>query len=412
MTSLPSTSGTDVRTTVRPPAGPLRLLAAPESSLAGHRETFGPKPVPLDLVRLVESAGLTGRGGAGFPTARKLRSVAERGHGVVVANGSEGEPASAKDRTLLMHSPHLVLDGLALVADAVGTRSTYLVTGRPDVAERIRAAVAERDDRNRVEVVELTEERFISGEESALVNRLNGRDPVPSDRTVRVYERGVNKRPTVVSNVETLAHAALVARFGPAWFREVGTEEQPGTFLATVSGATPAPGVHELPYGTPLGQAVRIAGSRPDALQAVLVGGFHGAWVPARDLDRVRLTRSDLAPYNAAVGAGVQVLLGRDRCGLVESAGIARYLAREVAGQCGPCINGLPRMADALTALARGDRRPGLVEEVHRLRGLVERRGACSHPDGTSRFVASTMRVFADEVDVHLGGGCRAQVAR
>jgi NADH:ubiquinone oxidoreductase subunit F (NADH-binding) len=396
---------------VLPPQGTRRLLAAPEPSLAGHRETYGPMPTPLDLVRLVEQAGLTGRGGAGFPTARKLRSVAERGRGVVVANGSEGEPASAKDRTLLMHSPHLVLDGLVLVADAVRARSTYLVTGRADVAERLRGAVHERGLRRRVEVVEVPE-RFVSGEESALVNRLNGRPPVPSDRTVRVYERGVDRRPTVVSNVETLAHVALVARFGPGWFREVGTEEQPGTFLATVSGATPAPGVYELAYGTPLVELVRAVGTRPLDLQAVLVGGFHGVWLPPEAVGQVSLTRSELAAYGGSVGAGVVVLLGRDRCGLVDSARIARYLAGEVAGQCGPCLNGLPRMADALTALAHGDRHPGLPGEVERLRRLVVGRGACSHPDGTARLVESTMRVFAGEVDLHLRGGCSAPAAR
>ncbi len=409
MSSLYAPPGSDARE-VRPPDGPRRLLAAPEPSLAVHRETFGPTPTPLDLARLLEKAGLTGRGGAGFPTARKLRSVAERGRGVVVANGSEGEPASAKDRTLLMHAPHLVLDGLMLVADAVGARSTYLVTGDADAEKRVRRALDERGERRRVEVVRVAD-RFVSGEESALVNRLNGRPAVPSDRSVRVYERGVDRRPTVVSNVETLAHVALVARFGADWFREAGTDEQPGTFLATVSGAV-TPGVYELPYGTSMAHLVRSVGSSPEALQAVLVGGFHGAWIPARDLERVRLTRSDLAPYGASVGAGVLVLLGHDRCGLVESAGIARYLAGEVAGQCGPCVNGLPRMADTLTALAEGDRRRGLVEEVHRLRGLVEGRGACSHPDGTSRFVASAMRVFAHEVDVHQGGGCSAATAR
>lgn len=411
MSALPSYEDAGLAGAVRPPDGVRRLLAAADPSLVTHRATFGPMRVPLDLVRLLESAGLTGRGGAGFPTARKLRSVRERGHGVVVANGSEGEPASAKDRTLLSTSPHLVLDGLLLVADAVGAGSTYLVTGRPEVAERVRAAAGERRDGRRVRVVEVAE-RFVSGEESALVNGLNGRPPVPSDRAVRVYERGVRRRPTVVSNVETLAHVALVARFGPGWFREAGTDEQPGTFLATVSGATPAPGVYETPYGVPLAHLVQSTGAAPADLQAVLVGGFHGAWLPPEALRTVRLTRSDLQPWGASVGAGVVMLLGDDRCGLVESARIARYLAGEVAGQCGPCINGLPRMADALTALADGARRPGLVNEVDRMRRLVVGRGACSHPDGTARFVASAMRVFADEVDLHLRGGCRAPAAR
>ncbi len=393
------------------PTGTRRLLAAPTPSLADHAATHGPLPRDVDLATLVERAGLTGRGGAGFPSARKLRGVAERGHGIVVGNGAEGEPLSDKDRTLLLTAPHLVLDGLELTARAVGSRQAYLVTGRPDVARHLREQVALRRDRVRVEVVEV-EDRFVSGEESALVNLLNGRPGVPSDRSVRVYERGVRRRPTLVHNVETLAHIALLARYGAGWFTSVGTPEEPGTFLATVTGAVDRPGVCEAAYGVPLAALVEHAGAPAQGPQAVLVGGFHGAWVPGHQVAATRMTRSSLSAHHAAVGAGVVAVLGRDRCGLVESAGVASYLADQVAGQCGPCVNGMPRMADALTRLARRERTPGLVDEVERLRRLVVGRGACAHPDGTARFVASTMHVFAGEVAVHLGGGCSVSAAR
>jgi NADH:ubiquinone oxidoreductase subunit F (NADH-binding) len=392
------------------PRGVRRLTAGCGPSLAEHLETFGRLP-HVDLAGLLDEAGLLGRGGAGFPSGRKLRTVAARGRGVVVGNAAEGEPLSDKDRMLLLTAPHLVLDGLQLTARAVGATAAYLVTSRPEVARLLRAEIAVRGEGLPTEVVEVPR-RFVSGEESAVVNALNGRAGVPSDRSVRVFERGVAKRPTLVHNVETLAHIALLARFGADWFRAVGTETQPGTFLATVSGAVASPGVLEVPFGRPLGELLVAAGAPAHFPQAVLVGGYHGAWVPGHVAASTRMSAAALAPYGASVGAGVVAVLGRDRCGLVESAGIASYLAAESVGQCGPCVNGLPRMADALQRLARRERTPALVGEVSRMRGLVTGRGACAHPDGTARFVASSMSTFADEVAVHLGGGCSVEAAR
>ncbi|MGA8992699.1 MAG: NADH-ubiquinone oxidoreductase-F iron-sulfur binding region domain-containing protein [Nocardioidaceae bacterium] len=395
------------------PDGARRLLAADGPTREEHLARFGALPDATetgDLVDLLERSGLRGRGGAGFPSARKLRSVAESGRGVVVANAAEGEPLSEKDRTLLAVAPHLVLDGLALAARAVGARRAYLVTARADTARDVRAQLQRRRDAVPVSVLQV-EDRFLSGEESAVVNAVNGRPGLPSDRSVRVYERGVNRRPTLLHNVETLAHVALLARFGPEWFGSVGTTDEPGTFLATVSGAVRSPGVREVAFGSTIGDLVTSAGA-VDRPQAVLLGGYHGAWVPGRVAAGTRLTRSALAPYGASVGAGVVGVLGRDRCGLVESAAIVAYLAGQVAGQCGPCVNGLPQMADALGRLAAGQRDPRLVEEVERMRSLVAGRGACAHPDGTVRFVASTLSVFSGEIAVHLGGGCSVPAPR
>ncbi|MGH3509402.1 MAG: NADH-ubiquinone oxidoreductase-F iron-sulfur binding region domain-containing protein [Nocardioidaceae bacterium] len=383
------------------PSGVARMFAAGGAELGAHREAYGPLPHVADLAELLRTAGLVGRGGAAFPAHRKLEAVRRHGVGVVVANAVEGEPASGKDAALLAFAPHLVLDGLALVARAARARTAYLVTSRPDLVGGLREAV-----RTRGEPVELrlVEGGFVAGEESAVVNALNGRAGVPSDRLTRVYERGVRGRPTLVHNVETLAQIALVGRFGAQWFRSMGLPEEPGTFLATVSGAVGEPGVYEVPFGVCLADLLANAGALP--ARAVLVGGYHGAWVPAEELDAVRLSRRSLAPYDASVGTGVVLVLGRDRCGLDESARIAAYLSGQVAGQCGPCINGLPRMADTLARLARRDPDPRLVGEVERLRRLALGRGACTHPDGTARLVASAMRVFADEVALHQRGGC------
>lgn len=162
--------------------------------------------------------------------------------------------------------------------------------------------------------------------------------------------------------------------------------------------------MYEFPYGVRLGDVLAAAGGVTGELRAVLVGGYHGGWAPARD--DLPVSRAGLAPYGVGPGAGIVVPLRADECGLAAGARIAAYLAGQGAGQCGPCVNGLPRLADTLAALAAGDRRPGLPVEVERLARLVTGRGACRHPDGTARFVDSTMRTFADDVAAHLRGHC------
>ncbi|AGZ44954.1 NADH-ubiquinone oxidoreductase-F iron-sulfur binding region domain-containing protein [Actinoplanes friuliensis] len=396
-----------------PPGVGRRLLAGPnDGRLDTHLGRYG-RPPALDADRLVDllrDSGLTGRGGAGFPAWRKFDAVRRAGGTpVVVANGSEGEPASGKDRALLAYQPHLVLDGLQLVARALGARTAHVYVAAASAAG-VRAALAERRGAGLDPIavtVTVAPEAFISGEESAVVAAVSGRPALPADKRVRITESGVGGAPTLVQNVETLAHLALIARFGPAWFRAAGTTDEPGTFLATVSGAVGAPGVLEAGYGVRLGDLIEAAGGPSARLQAVLLGGYHGGWVPA--WPDVELSRAGLEQFGASPGAGVVVALPADVCGLAETARIAGYLAGEVAGQCGPCVNGLPRLATTLGDLAHHRTRPGLPAEVERLSALVAGRGACRHPDGTVRMVRSALRAFETDVAAHLAGGCVAR---
>jgi len=385
------------------PNGTARLLAGVRAdnrpiTFAEHLATYGRlDSVGHGLIDLLEASGLRGRGGGGFPTGQKLAAVAGvRGRPVVVVNATEGEPASSKDRALLRTSPHLVLDGAAAVAAAIGARDVIIAIGRRAKTEAaiITAALRERRDPVGWQVTGIVD-GFVTGEETAVLNALAGKPAKPSVKPPYPYERGLGGAPTLVQNVETLAHVALIARFGAQWFRSCGTEAEPGTALVTVSGAVARPGVYEIELGTQLSGLLTEAGGASEQLSAVLVGGFFGGWT--RDPEH-ELTSA------AGLGAGVVVAFPRAACGLREGARVARYLADESAGQCGPCVHGLNALASGLEDIARG-RGPDDRVRLARWAQEVAGRGACHHPDGAARFVQSTLTTFEDEVRLHLESG-------
>ncbi len=390
---------------------------------AGRHGRLTYRDRPGILIRDIEAAGLTGRGGAAFPVHRKLQAVLDaagrrRRAPVLIANGAESEPASEKDATLLWLSPHLVLDGLQLAAEAVGADTAILYThvdrghdvGRR-LGEALRARQAAGVDRVPVQLAQAPA-RFLSGQETALVSHLSGGPAVPAFQPPRVSERGLGGAPTLVQNAETLAHLALIARHGPRWFRCVGTRAEPGSMLATYRRADGRPKVCEVPLGVPLRN---LTGDLAEG-GAVLVGGYHGTWLTSAAARDLTLDNRSLARAQARVGAGVVIALPPGRCGLAETANVVRYLALESAGQCGPCLNGLPRIAAALAEIATADGARGsrarALADVERWSGLVTGRGACHHPDGTARFVRSALRTFAAEVDRHQRGRCSATVTR
>lgn len=393
-------------------SGP-RLLAgwhetgAP-ADLDEHRRRYGGLPLhrragrPDQLIEKVAAAGLRGRGGAGFPTACKLAAVAAGRHRpLVLANGCEGEPASAKDAALLNLAPHLVLDGAMLAAHALGA-SEAVVCAHHGVPA-LHRAIIERDDPVPVRVVAVPP-RYVASEESALVHFLDTGDARPTTTPPRPSERGVGGRPTLVDNVETLAHLALIARFGADWFRSVGSAELPGTLLVTVAGAVLRPGVYEVPGGTALGAALQCAGGLVEQAQAVLVGGYAGSWLAVPEALDAPLTHEGLRTAGSALGVAVLLALPAAACGLAQTAHLLRYLAAESAGQCGPCTFGLPAIATDLADLVVGRGGHAVLERLTRRLGVIPRRGACAHPDGAVRLAAGALRVFAADLNEHLHG--------
>ena len=391
---------------------------APER-LEQHVAAFGPRPEPRTaLIGELERSGLTGRGGAGFSAATKWRAVAAEAAGaraaVVVADAVETEPASFKDRTLLALRPHLVLDGLQLAAEAVGaTRMVvYLSRANDALVRTVTAAIDKRtrSGRDGTDIeVRTAPTRYVAGEETAVVNRLNGRPARPRAVPPRPYSAGIDGRPTLLHNVETLAHVALIARRGADWFREAGTPGSPGTALVTITGAVRTPGVREVEFGETVGHIIDRAGGAAAEPAAILLGGYFGRWVQADRVWPVPYERDALRRVHGSLGAGVIAVLPRTACGVAESDRVLAFLARESAGQCGPCQFGLPAMSEALHTVATGRARPHTLSTLARWSQEIPGRGACRHPDGASLFVASALEVFAEDLARHVrDGACRA----
>jgi len=248
-------------------------------------------------------------------------------------------------------------------------------------------------------------DEFVAGEASAVVHWIERGVPKPRAARHRLSERGLHGRPTLVQNAETLAHLALITRYGAGWFRAVGTAREPGSMLVTLAGAVKDPGVYEVAIGTAVGEVLSLGGGCSCPPGALLIGGYYGAWVDPERAAAVPLSSEGLRVLGAGPGAGLLAALPADGCGLAETARIARYLAQASAGQCGPCVFGLDAIAGQLSRLARG-REPDLAR-LHRWLGQAgSSRGACKHPDGAVAMIISALALFGPEIDRHAAGWC------
>jgi NADH:ubiquinone oxidoreductase subunit F (NADH-binding) len=396
-----------------------RLLAGPSyeagaESYADHVARLGSlsaAPTGEDLISSVEASGLLGRGGAGFPVGRKWRSIADRSEGraVVLANGAEGEPRSAKDQALMTLRPHLVIDGAILAADAIGADEIVIYVGEEHAAARaalVRALEVRAAESARLIRLVAAPIGYVSGEASAAVNYLNGGVARPTSSPPRPSESGIRRRPTLVQNVESLAYAALIARFGDAWYRSAGIAETPGTALVTISGAAAGmSGVWEIDLGMTVGEIADLTGVPESRTQAVLLGGYFGSWADVADIWKLPLDPAHMRARGLAFGCGMVSFLGPDACGVTATAHVIDYLAKESAGQCGPCVFGLRAIADATTSLADGRAPAGALDNVERWTGQIPGRGACRHPDGAVEMMTSALNVFGDEFSHHQRTG-------
>lgn len=393
-----------------------RLLAGPPATrgherLADHLKRLGARPHGgSKVLGTLKASGLRGRGGAWFPTWRKWTAVASSsdGHSVVVINGSEGEPLSAKDRVLLQMRPHLVFDGAAVAAETLGADDVvlYLPRSSKETERVVEEALYERHERGETPIrIERTAHRYVAGESTAVVSRISGGESKPRFAVHRTSSKGVNDQPTLVQNAETLAHVALIARYGGDWFRTLGTSASPGTALMTLCGNFKRPGVYEVDLRATMGNVIRDVGGTPTPAAGALLGGYFGTWLSPASLEALPLDVDTLrSQHGAAFGCGVLAMLPQDGCAIVESTRILMYLAAETSGQCGPCINGLAALADAMQRIASSTPDDGDIERVRRWIDMVKGRGACHHPDGAVGQLTSALNTFDRHLSVHLAG--------
>ncbi|MFC7263309.1 NADH-ubiquinone oxidoreductase-F iron-sulfur binding region domain-containing protein [Streptomyces lutosisoli] len=358
---------------------------------------YARRPDGAAIRALAETADLRGYGGAGFPTAVKLAAVAgsPAAERCVVANGEEGEPASVKDRYLLRHRPHLVLDGLLHAVRAVRANRAYVYVSDAASATSVRTALGQRPPEVPVHVFTVPP-GYVAGESSAVVRAINGGPARPTAKPPRPYEEGVGGHPTLVQNVETLARLALLVSHG--------VTDTADSFLLTLSGAGSPALLTEVPYGTRLDTVVEEH-LGPVRAPGVLMGGFAGGVLGPEALG-LRLTRGDILHAGGMLGCGAVTVLGESDCPVAAAADIAAYFDRENAAQCGPCIKGTSAMAQDLAALADGRGSDTEVARLERLSTNLRGRGACGLLDAACATTASLLTHHSALVAAHLQAPC------
>jgi NADH-quinone oxidoreductase subunit F len=373
---------------------------------------------PDSVIDEIRAAGLRGRGGAGFPTATKWASVRAAGSPTtyLVCNAAEGEPGTFKDRLILRRNPYQVLEGIAIGAYAIGASRAFVVVKRQygREIERIERACAEMGRADQLGPVPvqlvLGPDEYLFGEEKAAIEVIEGSEPLPRvfpPYQVGVYAKRDARNPTVVNNVETLAHVPGILRHGADWFRTSGTAGSPGSTVFTVSGDVRCPGMYELPLGLPLRLLVElVAGGAANGgnVKAVVPGASAGLLTGAKldtalDFDAMRDAGSGL-------GSAGFVVYDDSACMVAAVLAYARFLAIESCGQCPACKHGTEDIAETLERIERGDGSEDDLDAVRKKCRTVTNGSRCALPAGAEALVQSALDAFGDEFTAHLGNPC------
>lgn len=376
---------------------------------------------PQAVVGLVDESGLRGRGGAGFPTGTKWRSVRDAANEVggrpqLVVNGAEGEPGTYKDRRLIADHPLLVVEGTLIAMHALGASEAHIGVKqasqqgpvlRRAIDQVVRAGWA---DVETLRVVEGPDE-YLFGEETGLLEVIEGGLPLP--RWLPPFQQGLfattaDPRPTAVNNVETLANLPFIVTQGAEKFRTVGTPKSPGTMLFTVVGDVASPGVYELPLGTPLRTLlVDIAGARD--IKAVLPGASGAVIVP--EMLDTPLAYETMTAAGTSLGSGGLIVYDERHCMVRVAQTMSNFLAIESCGQCTACKVGCTTITDLLDTIERGDGEERHLAAISDRLPRITDQTRCALPAGEQLVVGSLLERFRDEFTAHLGTTCTSTVA-
>ncbi len=399
------------------------------ASLDGYQNTGGYEALrsalemtPEALVQLIADSGLAGRGGAGFPTGVKWKAVADaEGHPkTIVCNADEGEPGCFKDRCLMDYDPHAIVEGMALAAYATGaTRGfIYLRYEYPETERVLAQALVEAGDAGLLGQSILGSEfsfdlyvrrgagAYICGEETSLLNSLEGKHPFPRNRPPYPVTHGFEDLPTVVNNVETLASVAPIVRHGAEWYRGLGRGEQAGTKVISLSGDVARPGNYEVPLGFPLGELIdEWAGGVGEGrtIQAVTMAGLSGGYLAGEDLD-VTLDEPSIRSKDSFLGAGGIMVFDDTRDMIEVSHQAMEFFAHESCGKCFPCRIGTQRLMERLAGKAGPKELEPWIDEVVDLGKTMMETSACGLGMAAPLITNSLLKYFPQRVSDHVTG--------
>ena len=367
---------------------------------------------PGAILKEVADSGLRGRGGAGYPTARKWTAAAETPvtPRYVVCNAGEDEPGSFKDRVLIEHRPHLVLEGMILAARAIGAEQAYLYLNETydECFAIMTEAMARAGDLTSVKMsIHRAPTVYVAGEDSATIEVLEGKPPLPRQKPPYPATAGLFGKPTIVNNVETLANIPPIVRNGASWFRTHGTLESPGTMIFCLGGEMTNPGACELPLGTSLRHLYEnVGGSLKNGkkLRALLPGGPSCAFLTADQLD-TPLDPESVKHAGSTLGCGVMRFYSEDTCMVEETLHLAQFFARESCGQCPACRMETSMLSVMIERIQQGKAEAALFAQFQKIIDFNRGKGFCALINMPGPPILSALRLFRRDFEHHLATG-------